>query len=178
MNDSNLLSLFFVDSNGNNNYGLAIAFGKYQASSEFPDENACLIIFMCPNCDSIFSFYCVDFSGNYIRHTALHSGEDSIDYVLLEAWRRFNVLPYYWILAEETEYPGEVMQATESEYLRTYERLREVVSRFRWAEITRTMADDNTRVSGDKETEQTEQDQLDRLFYPDIPQEISAPLTL
>lgn len=174
MNDPDLLSLFFVDSNGNNNYGLAIAPGKYHAPSEAEDKNAYLIMFMCPDCDNVFNFYCANSSGNYIGHTALHSGEDSIDYVLLEAWSKFNVLPHYWILAEETKYSRKVKQATEPEYLRTYERLREIVSRFRWAEITKNMADGDLEVLG-KEIKKSQQDGF---FYPDIPQEISAPLTL
>ena len=169
MNESNLLSLFFADSEGNNNYGVAIASGKYQAASEVEVENACLIIFMCPKCDSIFNFCLVNSSGKCIGQTRLHSGEDSIDYVLLEAWRQFNILPHYWILAEETAYPRKVKEKTEPEYVKTYERLREVVSRFRWAEIARNMTVSQEGI------EEHEQDQL---FYPDIPQEISAPLTL
>jgi hypothetical protein len=175
MNNCGLLSLYFVDTNGQEHYGLALAPGKYQASSDSQDQDAYLIIFMCWNCDSIFNLYYVSSSGKYLGHTPLHSGEDSIDYVLLEAWREFDVLPHYWILAEENKHPWRIKKELNTECTKSYQRLREVVSRFRWAEISKLMVDIGSGVSSKAELTKGEQD---RRFYPDIPQEILTPLTL
>lgn len=175
MDKQNLLTLFFIDSQGNENYGLALVPGEYLAQPEAETKRAYLIIFMCVNCESAFSFYYVDYSGNYIGHSPLHSGEESIDYVLLEAWLKFDVLPHYWILAEETEHSSVVCKHPESDYTETYLRLKEVLSRFRWAESTKSKALDKSPRSS---LENLQKYNSNRLFYPDLPSEILAPLTL
>jgi|GEM_PF-6601028 len=174
MDKQNLLTLFFIDSQGNENYGLAIVPGKYVAQPR-EEKKAYLIIFMCVNCESAFSFYFVDYRGKYIEHKPLQSGEESIDYVLLEAWVQFDVLPHYWILAEETEHSSVVCRHPESDYTETYLRLREVLSRFRWAESTKSKTLDKSPRSNQKNLQGCNSN---RLFYPDLPLEILAPLTL
>ena len=174
MNEQNLLSLFFLDSQGNENYGLALVPGKYVARTGTEAQQAYLIVFICLNCDSFFSFYFVDADGNYLRHVPLYAGEESIEYVLLEAWLKFDVLPYYWILAEENEQSATLNKHLESDCKETYIRLRELLSRFRWAESTKAKPSASLTISSpDKQ-----QYDLNRAFYPDIPPEVLTPLTL
>jgi len=175
MNDSDLSKLFFIDSQGNENYGLALVPGKYQAQPRVKGQKAYLIIFMCINSDSIFTFYFVNSAGEYIAHSSLHPGEILIDYVLLEAWYMFDILPHYWILAEESEYYLTASKYPQAEYLKTYLRLKEVLSRFRWAEISKIGRNEKLRVLNKQNSQKYE---LNQLFHPDVPQEILTPLTL
>lgn len=170
-----LLSLFFVDCDGKENYGLASATGKYRFGAKEKEQDAHLIIFLCPTSkDNIFSFYYVDSTGKYLKHSPLHLGEDSVDYVLLEAWMRFNVLPHYWILAEEVDRQLTIKEYP-SEYQEIYTRLREVVSRFRWAEISKVATYGKSERLSKEELAKYESE---RIFYPNIPQQTPTPLTL
>lgn len=168
-------SLFFIDSQGHQHYGLAVAPGKYKKATDLQGQDAYLILFMCPNCDSIFILYYININGEYIGHKSLHPGEDSIDYVLLETWREFNVKPHYWILAEETEHQSIISKKLGNECTETYNRLREVVSRFRWAENLKEEIYGESEVFGSQESQKSESDCL---FYPDIPAQLLSPLTL
>ncbi len=168
-------SLFFIDPQGHRHYGLAVAPGKYQGSTEVDGRNAYLVIFMCPNCDSVFILYYISSSGEYIGHKLLHPGEHSIDYVLLEAWQEFDVKPHYWILAEETELQPIISKELGQECIETYNRLREVVSRFRWAENVKEQIYRGSGACGKQGLEQYEGD---RLFYPTVPLEPLSPLTI
>lgn len=169
-----LLSLLFIDSNGNKNYGLALATGKYRSKTTAKEQDAYLIIFMCPDRDCIFSLYYVDFAGKYLGHSSIYPEEDSIDYVLLEAWMKFNILPHYWILAEEFN-RSLIVKEPESIYQSTYARLREVISRFRWAEINKV----TTRGQFDRLNEgEVTKYESEKSFYPNIPSKVLTPLTL
>lgn len=175
MSDSPSSSLFFVDSQGHRHYGLAVAPGRYRGATEVDGRDAYLVIFMCPNCDSVFILYYISSDREYIGHKLLHPGEYSVDYVLLEAWREFDIKPHYWILAEETNLQSIISKELGKECIETYNRLREVVSRFRWAENVREQIYGTSGVYGSQGVEQYESN---RLFYPTVPTESLSPLTL
>lgn len=159
----------------NNCYALAFVKGRYKSSLEPEGQPASLVLYLCPDWESPFSLNYIAEEGKYLGYTARYEKEDPIDYVLLDAWYQFKVLPHYWILLEETEREVEIDSKVSLEYTKAYSRLRVVVSKFRWAEIVKDMVYGKKGMFKNKGIEKYE---TDRLFYPDTPSEIRQPVVL